>query len=240
MDECFELPLRSGFWGSSEAIRPPSLESTQRIFYAKKKNRRSLSLCSVEQGCVSHCAPLSLPGGRGQAWAKASGDGVSWQRAGKGEPPPGPTAPVTEPPETLGSPRFPPPHTHLRPSSLLTQLPPPSPAVPPHKLSSPAAPPPSPLSQLSGFCSSHLRTAPLPSPSSLPPPPPPISISAVWAAGCRGCRSPRGHRHLPQPASPLSPTPPSPPPPPPPWRTKPGEAPFSGGPAGSRRSSEVR
>lgn len=40
----------------------------QRILYPKE-NKRSLSLCSIEQGCVSYCAPLSLLG----RWAGRSG-----------------------------------------------------------------------------------------------------------------------------------------------------------------------
>lgn len=148
-------------------------------------------------------------------------------------------------PETLLCSGLPPPYTHPPPP------PPPSPA--PASLpssSSPQTPLPSSSSPISPLPAFWLQLLPSssPPPRLLAPlpllhcalPPPPISISAVWAAGCRGCCSPGGQCRLPQSGYPLSPTPPGPVPPAQPWRTKPGGALVSGGPAGSRRSLEVR
>lgn len=61
----------SGFPPLALALRPPSLASTfPKLSGFFIQSKRSLSLCSIEQGCVSYCAPLSLLGG--QVWAKTS------------------------------------------------------------------------------------------------------------------------------------------------------------------------
>lgn len=86
MGGCPRFPLRSGLGGSSE-IRPPSLESTfSRLSgsFMQRKIGEAYRFALLNQGCVSHCAPLELARGRGQVWAKTSGDGGSWRRARKG------------------------------------------------------------------------------------------------------------------------------------------------------------
>ena len=143
-------------------------------------------------------------------------------------------------PETLLCSGLPPPYTHPPPPLSF-----PSSRLPPQQL----LPTDSPSQQLLPH---------LPSPSFLAPAPPLLRVSLLpspsSAAPCPRRRSPSlqsgplgaeaaaaraASCRLPRSGYPLSPTPPGPAPPAQPWRTKPGGALVSGGPAGSRRSLDL-